>query len=710
MANSAPMHTRPDPEWELGQRRYIREKVVTLYEAVFQDSMSTGAYQTPSEAVWRELFVLKVNHHWLRQCVLAVSEDDILGPRKALFRDVFARSMSVLHSDDPVCSGHALQTFSAVLGALGLKTFADPGADTLEVVCGISNVEAFMSEFLTSLRLLLNTQELVKQRAAVTALLTAVCVTTNVNQNFLLEFIIQDEALATAILALLHRQDRSLEARALKAQALKLIVVLSAFHKYEESNAFLRFLHNSTQPGDVTCLLATPVWVLESIINEARKPSGAQAADPPALNPKPDPSSASFSTMVYSALQRGLAALTLDQLVAAGRVNMNDLLDAAGCSGVLCATLAAYEVIAGAPRHFGAGFFTHASDERSQGGSRAAKTNGKVDRTPDISRESSAGVAEALPHGDRTTVHCSALRALLTLASLASLEVKRPQVVLVLRLSLLAIMSACANGKVVEAMHTRTLGGKLTIWRIERGAPVARTTTDETSLAGALLEVLTHMLSQNLRRSQPSEAFSTGLLIAQRIMLWENHAGARLADAPWRLFWQALLQSLLHLSSCDHIPDGDGPGSWTGLCLQHLVVINLVLIHGASFLPQAALQQQFAYEIVRLHRDFEKLFKLGKHRDPSGQLVDALALVRRIIVMTLDKLDAPSGPSHSQVRVMTALRELQLEVEPHLASSLQKWQLPPENPSHVAFFQAVTRALVTGFRADSTLDFIEAAA
>jgi hypothetical protein len=136
-----------------------------------------------------------------------------------------------------------------------------------------------------------------------------------------------------------------------------------------------------------------------------------------------------------------------------------------------------------------------------------------------------------------------------------------------------------------------------------------------------------------------------------------------------------------------------------------MTVINLVLVHGAAFLPQAALQQQFAYEIVRLHREFERLFKEGKRRDHNGQLVAALALVRRIIVMTLNKLESPSGPSHSQTEVMGALRELQLEVDPQLAAGLQRWQLPPENPANVSFFQFVSRQLIAGYRTDSTLDF-----
>lgn len=139
---------------------------------------------------------------------------------------------------------------------------------------------------------------------------------------------------------------------------------------------------------------------------------------------------------------------------------------------------------------------------------------------------------------------------------------------------------------------------------------------------------------------------------------------------------------------------------------QHLVVVNLIVIHGGSILPQPALQQQFAYELVRQHGSFERLFKEAKRRDESGKLVAALALIRRIIVLTFEKLPpAPADGEHSQGEMMDALRTLQLEIDPQMAAAVQRWQLPAENPTHVSFFQSVSRQLITAYRADSTLHF-----
>lgn len=474
---------------------------------------------------------------------------------------------------------------------------------------------------------------------------------------------------------------------------------------------------------------------------------------------------------------------------------MDAAIEGACRSELLAAALLAYEVVSSNPAAFGTAFFcvlSPAGGGRAQNGARrgvgparsgsggergrakalpsgvsasgaAAAVGGQGDGTGDgASAAEGAGGGEAevdgpgaggsmsSPSSDRATAHCATLRHLITLATLGALELKRPGAIVVTRLCLLTLLSAASSDALLKAAHARALGGDLPLWRAERGSAVLRRTTRHATIASALLEMATLILTQNVRKGMgvPAEVVHSALLLLQRLMLFQLGASLRLADGAWRPLWGAVLLSLLHCGLNREIPDGDSHSGWLCLCLQvggrvssspaptvpppppsssphpnplpacrgnprlaarppaqHLSVVNLVLVHGAAFLPQADLQQQLAYEVVRQHREFERLFKEGKRRDQSGRLVAALALVRRIIVATLEKLEAPIGPSHSQADVMGALRELQLDVEPQLAAGLRKWQLPPENPTHVPFFQAVSRQLVAGYRSDATLDF-----
>ena len=61
--------------------------------------------------------------------------------------------------------------------------------------------------------------------------------------------------------------------------------------------------------------------------------------------------------------------------------------------------------------------------------------------------------------------------------------------------------------------------------------------------------------------------------------------------------------------------------------LRVLELINLLICLGDSLLPSASLFESFAYELVRRHAVFEKLYRVSKRAAP--RLVDAMALARR---------------------------------------------------------------------------------
>jgi hypothetical protein len=90
-----------------------------------------------------------------------------------------------------------------VLGALGHKSFLDPASDTLEIFCGVQQVEATMGALLGALRSALTADDAERCRAALTCALSFGCLTTNINQNILLEFLMLDDFAAAAFGVLL---------------------------------------------------------------------------------------------------------------------------------------------------------------------------------------------------------------------------------------------------------------------------------------------------------------------------------------------------------------------------------------------------------------------------------------------------------------------------------------------------------------------------
>ena len=76
------------------------------------------------------------------------------------------------------------------------------------------------------------------------------------------------------------------------------------------------------------------------------------------------------------------------------------------------------------------------------------------------------------------------------------------------------------------------------------------------------------------------------------------------------------LQPAQRLSPPSHLSPRSTPIGQVGL--RVLEVINLLICLGDSLLPNPATFESFAYEIVRRHASFEKLYKVpAQHQQPT---------------------------------------------------------------------------------------------
>ena len=104
--------------YELGDRSYLREKVVTTYEALWR-----GEDIGPSG--WTELFCLKVNAEWIQTNIASMPADRLRPVARRLFAECRVR-LSEEH--DPATQCHALETLSGFFLGLGCRRGATPGA------------------------------------------------------------------------------------------------------------------------------------------------------------------------------------------------------------------------------------------------------------------------------------------------------------------------------------------------------------------------------------------------------------------------------------------------------------------------------------------------------------------------------------------------------------------------------------------------------
>ena len=97
--------------YELGERSYLREKVVTTYEALWrgEDIGASG---------WTELFCLKVNAEWIQTNVASMPADRLRPVARRLFAECRVR---LGEEHEPATQCHALETLSGFFLGLGCR-------------------------------------------------------------------------------------------------------------------------------------------------------------------------------------------------------------------------------------------------------------------------------------------------------------------------------------------------------------------------------------------------------------------------------------------------------------------------------------------------------------------------------------------------------------------------------------------------------------
>eukprot|EP00966_Prymnesium_polylepis_P173689 4017575-Prymnesium_polylepis.1 len=100
------------PSFELDDRRYLREKVVVTYEALWRG-------EPLDEKAWDELFFLKVNAGWIEAAIASLSAAQLRAQQpiiRRLFDECCKRLDEVTESS---AVSHALETLSGMFLGLG---------------------------------------------------------------------------------------------------------------------------------------------------------------------------------------------------------------------------------------------------------------------------------------------------------------------------------------------------------------------------------------------------------------------------------------------------------------------------------------------------------------------------------------------------------------------------------------------------------------
>lgn len=169
----------------LGDRRYLKEKVVSTYERFWRGD----------DVDFKELFQLKANAQWLQTNIATAETSELLGRHKPIVRKLFAECCARLEevvTADVQC--HAMETLSGLFLGVGSRTFHDPVADVLELLCGIQAADEVFDKLFSHLKFVLGTDRRgaaanALRRSAVRLLLSLTAAASDLHRNILVDLL-----------------------------------------------------------------------------------------------------------------------------------------------------------------------------------------------------------------------------------------------------------------------------------------------------------------------------------------------------------------------------------------------------------------------------------------------------------------------------------------------------------------------------------------
>ena len=293
------------------------------------------------------------------------------------------------------------------------------------------------------------------------------------------------------------------------------------------------------------------------------------------------------------------------------------------------------------------------------------------------------------------------LRHVFSISSLLACDARDELLVAQLRLTLLIIERALEGAHSAPLLLSADLGGNLPLWTFDSVHCVEHALPSPQPLLAGGYTLIAALLVQNLRRATfHPPLYLQALTLLHKLLVAQHRASQSLPLLKWSAVWEALFTTADFIAQDDVFPKR----GVAEVGLRVLELINLLIALGDSLLPNASVFEGFAYELVRRHRTFEKLYRVAKKAAPF--LVEAMSLTRSMIVQSLEamkRMDDEKAQNLSAYEALNIIRGLNPQIKPEAIATLLKPKTHLAPHEQRALAQSLLRVLLTHCRRDGSL-------
>lgn len=228
-------------------------------------------------------------------------------------------------------------------------------------------------------------------------------------------------------------------------------------------------------------------------------------------------------------------------------------------------------------------------------------------------------------------------------------------------------------------------------------------------LACSILDLTIEFMQSHLMKNFPFELYMKALGIIQRLMCYQKKYHIRL-NYNWQNLWTCLIYTLKFVVSCDSSLMSKGNNIFL-LYSKIIVVFNIFITYGDTFLPNPESYDYLYYDIMRMRQVFDNFLLLlnryassSEWKDISIRLMNQMSNIKSIINHFTPKIDAWSNEnkvaSLTEEQVLQIVRTNYDSLTLKLEDDLDQYDRYAENPNEKNFFSNLTKKIIQDTRSN----------
>jgi hypothetical protein len=689
-----------------GSKADLKPKFVAIYESLFKGE--DPGISRPE--FWDELFLLKINHSSLENC-LNIPEADLLKV-KANVQIIFQKCIETLNDGNQLRITHALETMTILLELLYKKKLnskeisnlmAEPNKEETIFKALTTNIAQILSEA--------SEHAGAQKERALKLYLTILTGQDQFHENYLIENLVNHE-IFTAFLQVFKQA----YTQSLAFDAILTMTLLANYKKNDENNAYYRGLKELNNED----LFKTFAQVLTVQSNElikdleqvqvAKQSPGMFSRFTGYLTSFVSPRKAENG--VDEKHKLGGYLLTVYELLYLNNNFMKSIFHEAETPHII-PKASSQPTITPPTNNTNNNNTTGTNDSdliisstvESMGNVTISDNNNNAQNIEQNSTEPKSLGSQSMGSGPlqpatprRFPIVPNLLVSYLKLAAVIFSSSKDTRNLQHTKAVLLTLLVLVEDSEVCRLIHDEKLVAVVAFIKINTQSKKKTINSEKRTLANAIVDLVIQFVRLNGGRTFNSDLLGRGLDIIHRMLCYEKKFRVRM-NVKWKSLWNLLL---IFMKSIVPKELANGRTESLVLCGKMVIILNMFITFGDILLPNSVDYDDLYYEMIRCRGDLLKFYEAVEQHDPNKVVLSTMANIKTIVDHFSNKIEHWSVNNPDKImspqQVMQLIKSNYENLKLRLEDNLDKYEPYSENTQENSYFTQFVRTICNDLR------------